>query len=329
MKEYFRPLKRISDDPRDAERLEAKILELFRLEIFSPLLILLQLPDSTLVENAKHTPLMESLRLGRVAFNRGVFSGKFDAATSKELKALGATWDRKTAAWRLPLAKVPDEIQQAIAVSEARFVAKLEQLDRILLQKLPAEIADHLDATKVFDITLWKTDRAMAKSLKSIAVPPDLTPERRERIAAEWHDNLALPIKDFAEKEIQALRDLVQKHTFSGGRYEELTDRIKKQYGVTARKAKFLARQETSLLVTKFKETRYTDAGVTEYRWVCVKGSPAHPVRPSHKALDGKIFRWDHPPITTAPDEPPRRNNPGQDFNCRCTAIPLVRLRSS
>ncbi len=36
-------------------------------------------------------------------------------------------------------------------------------------------------------------------------------------------------------------------------------------------------------------------------------------VRPSHRANDGHIFSWDHPPET---------GHPGQEPNCRCEAIP-------
>jgi SPP1 gp7 family putative phage head morphogenesis protein len=101
---------------------------------------------------------------------------------------------------------------------------------------------------------------------------------------------------------------------------------IRESFGVTEKKAKFLARQETGLLMAKFKESRYTESGIHQYKWRCSAGSAKHPVRPSHKVLDGRVFRWDTPPITTAPDEPQRRNNPGEDFNCRCVAIPIVGL---
>lgn len=125
------------------------------------------------------------------------------------------------------------------------------------------------------------------------------------------------------------LRKQVMAAAFRGNRYDALVKTIQRSYGVTVSKAKFLAHQETNLLMAKFKETRYTDAGIVEYRWRCVTGSKLHPVRPSHKALDGKIFRFDDPPITTPPSEAPRRNNPGEDYGCRCTAVPVVRRKGS
>ena len=89
--------------------------------------------------------------------------------------------------------------------------------------------------------------------------------------------------------------------------------------------------------MAKYKETKYVAAGVPEYRWGCVKmphqSSPQAIYKPgdvrySHGILEGKIFSWNNPPITTPPGEPERRNNPGQDYNCRCFAIPIVRFKT-
>ena len=78
---------------------------------------------------------------------------------------------------------------------------------------------------------------------------------------------------------------------------------------------------ENYLYVTKLKETIYTDAGVPKYKWGTVVGSPGHEVRHSHAILKGKIFRWDNPPVV---NEKGDRKNPGEDFGCRCFAIPIV-----
>ena len=42
-------------------------------------------------------------------------------------------------------------------------------------------------------------------------------------------------------------------------------------------------------------------------------------VRVSHRRNEGKIFRWDNPPPT---------GHPGQDYNCRCLAIPYYEDRT-
>jgi len=317
----------IKETTADYERVEALIKRVFRDVLYRPLLRELSLPGRTLANS--DSALLDAVASGRVTHSRGKFTGKFSAAVSRELKQLGAKWDAKSASWSLPLADLPPAMRSAINISAGRFAERLADIDKRLAAVLPEQLAEHVRVADMFDSALWKVERDIQKTLKNITVAPQLTPERRRRIADEWQNNMDLWIKDFTEKEIVRLRKNVQSAIFAGNRHESLVRSIQDSYGVTASKAKFLARQETSLLMTKFKETRYTDSGVNEYKWRCVVGSPAHPVRPSHKVLDGTVHRWDAPPITTPPGEPPRRNNPGQDYNCRCSAIPIVRFKET
>ena len=217
-------------------------------------------------------------------------------------------------------------MRSAVSASETSIKQKLVSIDKKLEQIVPEEIADKISIEKIFERLIQKTDDEFHSTIHGITVAPLLTPERRARIASEWQNNMKLWVKNFTESEITKLRRTIQKNAFAGQRYGGIISTIQDSYGVSVNKAKFLARQETSLLLTKFKETRYTDSGVDEYIWGCVAGSRNHQVRPWHKALEGKKFRWDDPPITSKPGDPVKRNNPGQDFNCRCFAKPVVRF---
>lgn len=317
-------LKPVKESTEDYEQIEKRILAAFKSLLYRP--IVKELDESTKIQNAKETPLAAALRKGRVSFSRGAFRGKFSAAISKELRSLGAKWDRKTSTYKIGLRDLPMDVRQAVSLGDEAFKGRLEKIDAVLVQNLPAKIAESIKTADLIDSTLWKVSRSVDETLKGITVPPKLSAEDRKRVSDEWQNNMDLWIKDFTEKEIAKLRKTVRDAAFSGQRRESLHREIMASYDVTANKARFLARQETSLLMTKFKEVRYTKAGVNEYRWGCVAGSPLHPVRPAHKALEGKIFRWNDPPITTAPGEPVRHNNPGQDYNCRCFARPIVKF---
>lgn len=309
----------------DYAAIEKELKLVFRRVLYLPLLRELQIPRGRL-ENAR-SPLLAAITSGRLRYEGGFFKGGMTAAVSKELKALGATWDRSEKAWRLLKSDLPGDLYAAVQASESRFLQRLARVDRLLSDQLPAELAGQVDVSSLFDSTLWKVDRQFHKTLERIAVPPELTPHRRRRIADEWQNNMELWVKDFTEAEIVRLRKSIQRAVLKGDRYESVVQSIQRSYGVTSRKAHFLARQETGLLMAKFKETRYQESGIQTYKWRCVAGSKLHPVRPAHKALDGKLFRFDDPPITTALGEPVRRNNPGEDYNCRCTAIPQVTFR--
>ena len=70
---------------------------------------------------------------------------------------------------------------------------------------------------------------------------------------------------DFLVKEIKELRKLVAENVYKGNRANELEKIIVDRYGVSARKAKFLANQETSLLTSKYTQEKYRSAGVEKY----------------------------------------------------------------
>lgn len=324
----LRPIKESRDD---YDKIEAKIKAVFKKLVYYPLLAELDETKTKLV-NASDSALADALRMGRVTFSEGAFSGRLSSAVSRELRELGAEWNRGTYRYKIPLAKLPMSIRSAISASESRFKDKLEAIDRKIAQFLPEQIAGSIQVADNFSSAIWKVDKDFRESVKTISIAPNLTKEQRERLADEWQNNMRLWIRDFSEKEISNLRGKIQKAAFAGDRRETLIKTIQSSYGVTANKAKFLARQETSLLMTELKQTRYKSAGVEEYKWRSVAGTPAHPVRHQHKKLAeasdrGKIYRWDDPPVTTEPGEPERRNNPGRDYNCRCFAIPVVRFK--
>ena len=315
----FKQLAPITEDRSIIDSIERKILDVLRKEIYFPLLALAEAPDKT-IKNDK-SELLRALESGRVTYSRGAFRGKFNAQISKELKSYGASWERSTSSWKLNKKELPYDLKAAIQLSEARFLDKMKKLDRRLSQILPEEIARKVAVSKLFDNMLWKLDKDFKKSIAGISVAPQFSEETRRALADEYQNNMELYIRTFAEKEIVALRKKMQANVFAGNRYEDMIGKIQESYGVSRSKAKFLARQESNLLMTKYKSTRYKQAGVLYYKWKTVAGSEAHPVRDTHKVLDNKVFSWDNPPIT---DNKGNHNHPGEDFNCRCMAIPLV-----
>lgn len=323
----LKSLKPIARSPEEFDEVEAQILRMLKEEIYLPLLADIGFKSDKIL-NAKEG-LLDAIRANKVTFSQGTFEGKFNASISRELRDMGAKF--KDGKWRLELSKVPQSISEAIRVSVTRRDEAFKRVDKKLAEYIPEKLSNKVQFKKLFDRTIWKTNKKVEQSVKNISVIPKLSDATSEKIANEWAENMDKYIRDFTEKEIKSLRDKIRKNYFAGNRYEGMVNSIQKSYGVSQRKAKFLARQETNLLNAKFKESRYAEAGVREYRWRSVTGTPNHPTRARHKALDaasvgGKIFRFDDPPVTTEPGQPERRNNPGEDFNCRCTAIPVVRF---
>lgn len=321
----------LQDNDKDYEAIEKQLKSIFKREIYLPLLKILGISQITL-QNVGDS-LLTAIKSGRIQFYRGSFSGRFNSSISRELKELGAWWDRKTRTWKITQSSLPIEVKNAISQSEAHFDQKLSAIDRSLAKKLPEEIADQVKLTEHFDKTLWKVNKDFHQTLRGITVAPQLTPARVKRLSEEYTSNMKLWIKDWSEEAIEKLRKDMQASVFAGNRRDVAQKMVVESYGTSVNKAKFLARQETRLLVTKFKQTRYEEAGVKKYRWgishnpIQPKGAPYRKgeVRHDHGILAGKIFDWSNPPVTDS--RTGARNNPGQDYNCRCFAIPIVKFK--
>lgn len=311
---FLSPIKETSEI---YEKIMDYLADIWRKEIYVPLMK--DIVRKSLIKNA-YQDLVDAISSGQIQYIDAHFEGSFSSAVSRELKKLGAVWDRKHGWWTIPQSKLTNDMRMAIGTSQSRFQSMSNRIVQKLNDMIPADIAEKFQAQKLFDMALHRVNGQMKKQ---ISVMPELTKDQSARISKEYVNNMQLYIKDWTEKEILELRNKISENSYKGNRYEDMVKIIQDSYGVSRNKAKFLARQETSLMITKFQQTRYQSAGVNEYKWRTVAGSPKHPVRTMHKALDGKIFTWDNPPIV---DEKGNRKNPGQDYNCRCTAVPIVRF---
>lgn len=352
MKEKIVELKPIEDSIGDMDQLEARLKKFFRDEIYYPLLRALGVPQKAL-HNAVHSnPLIDALFTGKVVYSGNVFTGSFNAAISKVLKDMGAVFNPKGPSYRLERKDIPIDIRSVISASEIRFLEKMDNIDRRLAKVIPEELADQFKCADIFDRTLWKADKSFQKNVKNIAVTPQLTKEQRQKIADEWQNNMKLWIKDWTEEQIKELRKNIFEDVMSGIRREtrippilKITKTIQGSHEEAMNKAKFLARQESRLLMSKFKEVRYRDAGAQAYIWRCVKRphdkSPKEHVpgnvRYTHGICDGKEFNWtdsheldEHGRPNPAGVQKPGKShmdNPGTDFGCRCGMRPRIRLR--
>jgi SPP1 gp7 family putative phage head morphogenesis protein len=297
--------------------IEAEIIRLFADVMFRPLLAAIKCQEQELI-NSFFDPLYESIVNGLVYWQDGHFCGEFNAKISKRLRDIGAIFNPKSKTWSIPRELIPVDLRFAQAGADSRYDNLRHAFLRTLTDMSISSIDKISDIPDEYVKTINWMEEDFQKSVKGITIPIQLTESQRNMIAAEWGQNLDKYVKDWTEQNILKLRQQVQANTFAGRRSVDLLKMLKDNYGVSQRKAKFLARQETSLLLSKFRETRYRDAGAKRYKW-----STSHDerVRKDHDDLHNKIYSWDMPPVTNR--RTGARNNPGEDFGCRCTAIAL------
>lgn len=298
-------------------QIEREINRIFFDLIYAPLLAAIGATKKE-ITNSKN-PLIEALETGAVWYQDGKFRGTFNAKISKELRKLGATFDKRSTVWGFPIVELPPEIRQATFKAEVTYKTAQQNMLKALDNVNLDAIGQFEEIPKTYQKTVHMINRDLNKTINPIAIPPVLTEQQTKIIASEWGRNLDLYIKDWVKKDILDLRQKVQANAFQGYRSSNLIQMIQDNHGVSVRKAKFLARQETTLLMSKFRESKYADVGITKYIW---RGAMDERERPDHKRLQGKVFDFSLPPVVDR--KTGRRANAGEDFGCRCVAIPVI-----
>lgn len=113
------------------------------------------------------------------------------------------------------------------------------------------------------------------------------------------------------------LIDLFKTAQGAGSRHETLVDEVQSILGGARARAKLVARDQTVKHNAAVNQAQAEASGIVEYTWRITRDLSC---RPMHKALEGTVHRYDRPPITNKEGD---RNNPSEDYQCRCTAVPL------
>jgi SPP1 gp7 family putative phage head morphogenesis protein len=301
------------------------IAKIFQDIYFNELLKIAALPLERFNEAGdKKNPLEAAILSGRISWEDGAYSGSLNADLSGELRKI-AQWDPRRRKFRgsppswlkasivIAASKrrlIRESLEEAVRLMEARFEGEFKNS---LFLDVIAAAADRIRAGGM----LYRIDQDIAASLRNIGISIDLTDAMSENLRREYIENQIRNIKNWHPKQVKRLREMIQRVSLGGYSRQSLQQTIMDEYGVSEGKARFLARQETSLFMSRLRRERYEDAGVRYYRW---RSSTDERTRPMHKALNGRIFRFGDPPVT---DEYGHRNEPGEDYNCRCLALPL------
>lgn len=112
-------------------------------------------------------------------------------------------------------------------------------------------------------------------------------------------------------------QSIAQQAALGGKRADEAAAEIARTEGVTVNRATLIARTETAKANAAITQARAQYVGATHYIWQTAQDGD---VRDTHRAMQGKIFRFDDPP--EIPGE--GRHGPGEIWNCRCFAEPII-----
>ena len=102
---------------------------------------------------------------------------------------------------------------------------------------------------------------------------------------------------------------------FAGAPFDRqrVTGLLRREYKSSGYRLRRIARDQTTKSIGQLTEIRQRQLQIEGYEW---STSNDEDVRETHRANEGRFFRWDTPPAVTG--------HPGQDIDCRCVARPAV-----
>lgn len=100
---------------------------------------------------------------------------------------------------------------------------------------------------------------------------------------------------------------------------EALYKQAKVFKGISNRKAKLIARDQTQKAVVGYTQARAEQLGFEYYEWLTAGDGR---VSTEHRHLNGRIYRYDRP--TAIIDDYGTKGHPSQRINCRCVQVAVV-----
>jgi len=139
----------------------------------------------------------------------------------------------------------------------------------------------------------------------------DHSPMVNAAIVERRNASIAL-VEDAGRDYAQAVREVFSETGIFSVRVEDIKKRLLEAARMPEARARLIARDQTLKLYGGITEAQHKEAGIDRYWWSTSKDER---VRPEHAALEGQTFAY---------NDPPEPGNPGEDFQCRCSAIPII-----
>jgi SPP1 gp7 family putative phage head morphogenesis protein len=126
-------------------------------------------------------------------------------------------------------------------------------------------------------------------------------------------------IKSIPQQFLKDVESSVWQAVMTGGKLGALTSGIQRAYGVSFKRAAFIARDQSSKAKAVMEEQRRSELGIKEAVWMHSHAGKVP--RPTHVAMNGKRYV-----IKAGMYDPAVKKNiwPGTEINCRCTSRAII-----
>lgn len=212
----------------------------------------------------------------------------------------------------------------ASVASQARILmnALMDRFDELFGDKAKPLADDMVDDADKWSATQLKT--SLKQLSGGLTLNTDiLTGDLNEILSASVTENVGL-IKSIPAQYLDQVQGAVMRSITTGNGLADLVPFLKNQEGVTLRRARIIAQDQTRKAFSNINFARFDKLGIKEYEWLHSAGGQKP--RRLHINLSGKVFSIDKPPVID--EKTGQRGKPGDLINCRCRAIPVVKFET-
>lgn len=169
-----------------------------------------------------------------------------------------------------------------------------------------------ITAEQASRISLMNKEQFVKVVHSAVAVNPIIQePYLQEQLKVFQNQNTDLITKMGVDQK-ERLQQTLYTNLSQGNGQDKIKEEIKKSEDIGDRRAKLIARDQTNKFNGQLAQLRQKDIGIGSYIWTTARDER---VRPTHRAMDGKVVYWNHPPSI---------GHPGSEINCRCIAQPVI-----
>jgi uncharacterized protein with gpF-like domain len=154
-----------------------------------------------------------------------------------------------------------------------------------------------------------------------IAVDFQMTPAMRDIRDATVNQNVSL-IKSIPRQYFTEVEGMVQRSVQTGRDMGQLSKDLQARFGITRRRADFIARDQNEKATAAFNRVRQLEAGIDENEWLHSGGGRTQ--RPTHVKAGRERTRFD---LRKGWYDPAVKKYiwPGTEPNCKCVGKPVLK----
>lgn len=209
--------------------------------------------------------------------------------------------------------------QDANISSQARILtnklmAKFESLFSSVAKDLATDLVDDSGKASASSLSSSLKEMSGGLTLKTNFMHDDLKTITKAAVT----ESVSL-IKSIADDYLGKVQKTVMRSITTGNGLETLIPALQKYDGITERKAKNVALDQTRKIYNKVNAQRMEKVGLQKFEWIH-SGGGQHP-REEHVRMNGRIYNLDNPPVIDS--NTGERGLPGQLPNCKCTMRPV------